>query len=167
LRTGRKCTGQDNSTGQKFPLHRPIAIDPLPNMLEYRARNIGTTFACAIAQSASRRTEHQMSISSVTGFSPVTSTFSPQNISSAGSASASAATSQGDSVVQDFLNYAKMSPMERMREEILKGLGLTDQQFKELSPAQQQAVDQKIQQIMLQQLQQKAGATGQVVDVSA
>jgi hypothetical protein len=60
-----------------------------------------------------------------------------------------------------------MSPMERMREEILKGLGLTDQQFKELSPAQQQAVDQKIQQIMLQQLQQKAGATGQVVDVSA
>lgn len=97
-----------------------------------------------------------MSISSVTGFSPVTNAILPQNICSAGYAGASGATSQGDSVVQDFLDYAKMTPMERMRDEILKSLGLTEQQFKELSPAQQQAVDQKIEQIMQQKLQQNA-----------
>jgi hypothetical protein len=108
-----------------------------------------------------------MAISSVTGFSPVASTVFPQNVGSAGSLSANGATSQGDSVTQDFLDYAKMSPMERMRDEILKGLGLTEQQFKELSPAQQQAVDQKIQQIMMKQLQQNGGATGQLVNVSA
>jgi hypothetical protein len=108
-----------------------------------------------------------MSISSVTGLSPVTSTILPQNVGSAASASASGITSQGDSVVQDFLDYAKMSPMERMREEILKSLGLTDQQFKELSPAQQQAVNQKIEQIMQQQLQQNSGKTGQLVNISA
>ena len=107
-----------------------------------------------------------MSISSVTGFSPVASTIFPQNAGSAGSASASGATSQGDNVVQDFLDYAKMTPMQRMREEILKSLGLTEQQFKELSPAQQQAVNQKVQQIMQQQLQQNSGKTGQLVNIS-
>ena len=108
-----------------------------------------------------------MSISSVTGFSLVTSGAFQPNVSSAGSASAIGAASQGDSVTQDFLDYAKMSPMERMRAEILKSLGLTEQQYKELSPAQQQAVDQKVQQIMMKQLQQNAGATGQLVNVSA
>lgn len=108
-----------------------------------------------------------MSISSVTGFSPVTNAILPQNVGSAGSASASGTTSQGDSVVQDFLDYAKMTPAQRMRDEILKSLGLTEQQFKELSPAQQQAVNQKIEQIMQQQIQQNAGKTGQLVDVSA
>lgn len=108
-----------------------------------------------------------MSISSVTGFSPVPGAILPQTAGSAASASASATTSQGNSVVQDFLDYAKMSPMERMREEILKSLGLTEQQFKQLPPAQQQAVNQKVEQIMLQQLQQKSGTTGQLVNVSA
>ena len=39
--------------------------------------------------------------------------------------------------------------------------------FEKLSPAQQQAVNQKIQQIMLQQIQQNEGKTGQLVNVSA
>ena len=89
------------------------------------------------------------------------------NAGSSASAGASGATSQGNSVVQDFLDYAKMSPAERMRENILKSLGMTEQQFEKLSPAQQQAVNQKIQQIMLQQIQQNSGKTGQLVNVSA
>jgi hypothetical protein len=114
-----------------------------------------------------------MSISSVTAFGPITSAMFPQtggssaSASSSGTTSQSKSTSQGNSVVQDFLDYAKMSPAERMRENILKSLGLTEQQFEKLSPAQQQAVNQKIQQIMLQQMQQNAGKTGQLVNVSA
>jgi hypothetical protein len=107
-----------------------------------------------------------MSISSATAFGPITSAMFPQTGGSSASASASG-TSQGNSVVQDFLDYAKMSPAERMRENILKSLGLTEQQFEKLSPAQQQAINQKIQQIMLQQIQQNAGKTGQLVNVSA
>lgn len=91
-----------------------------------------------------------MPISSVTAFGPVTNAMLPQSAGS--SASASGTTSQGNSVVQDFLDYAKMSPAERMRENILKSLGMTEQQFEKLSPTQQQAVNQKIQQIMLQQI---------------
>jgi hypothetical protein len=114
-----------------------------------------------------------MSISSATAFGPIKSALFPQTAGSSASASgttsasSSGTTSQGNSVVQDFLDYAKMSPAERMRENILKSLGLTEQQFEKLSPAQQQAVNQKIQQIMLQQMQQNAGKTGQLVNVSA
>src|SRR5580692_7587813 len=67
-----------------------------------------------------------MSISSVTAFGPITSTMFPQTAGSSASAngttsaSASGTPSQSNSVVQDFLDYAKMSPAERMRENILK-----------------------------------------------
>jgi hypothetical protein len=75
--------------------------------------------------------------------------------------------SKSDSVVQQFLDYAKMSPMERMRAEILKSMGLTEDDLKKMSPEQQKAVEQKIEQIIKQKLEKNAGQTGQVVDVSA
>ena len=65
------------------------------------------------------------------------------------------------------MDYAKMSPMERMRAQILKSMGLTEDDLKKMSPEQQKAVEQKIEQIIKQELQKNAGQTGQVVDVSA
>jgi TPP-dependent pyruvate/acetoin dehydrogenase alpha subunit len=76
-------------------------------------------------------------------------------------------TSKADDVVQQFMDYAKMSPMERMRAQILKSMGLTEDDLKKMSPEQQKAVEQKIEQMIKQQLQKNAGQTGQVVDVSA
>jgi ABC-type transporter MlaC component len=70
-------------------------------------------------------------------------------------------------VVQQFLDYAKMDPMARMRANILKSMGLTEDDLKNMTPEQQKAVEQKIEQIIQQELQKKAGKTGQVVDVSA
>jgi hypothetical protein len=75
-------------------------------------------------------------------------------------------TAQDNSVVQ-FLNYAKMSPMDRLRANILKSMGLTEDQRKALPPDQQKAVEQKIQQIIQQDMQKKANQPGQLVDVSA
>jgi hypothetical protein len=40
----------------------------------------------------------------------------------------------GDNVVQQFMDYAKMSPMERMRAQILKSMGLTEDDLKKMSP---------------------------------
>jgi hypothetical protein len=73
----------------------------------------------------------------------------------------------GDNVVQQFMDYAKMSPMERMRANILKSMGLTEDDLKKMSPEQQKAVEQKIEQIIKQELQKNAGQTGQLVNVSA
>src|ERR1700744_3366277 len=48
-------------------------------------------------------------------------------------------TPKGDDVVQQFMDYAKMSPMERMRAQILKSMGLTEDDLKKMSPEQQKA----------------------------
>jgi len=76
-------------------------------------------------------------------------------------------TSKGADVVQQFMDYAKMSPMERLRASILKSLGLTEDDLKKMTPAQQKAVEQKIEQLIKEDMQKNAGKTGQVVDLSA
>ena len=82
-------------------------------------------------------------------------------------ASGSASASQENSVVQDFLNYAKESPAERLRASILKSMGLTEQQLDQMPPAQRQAVEKKIEEIIKQKLQQNGGQPGQLVNTSA
>jgi TPP-dependent pyruvate/acetoin dehydrogenase alpha subunit len=110
-----------------------------------------------------------------------TSYFGPtaaKATSNAGTASAATSTSatspamdklksKGNDVVQEFMDYAKMDPMERMRANILKSMGLTEDDVKNMSPEQQKAVEQKIAQMIRQELQKNAGKAGQVVDVSA
>ena len=97
---------------------------------------------------------------------------SPGSAASAASGSATAsgsldATPQDNSVVKNFLNYARLSPAERLRANILKSLGLTEDQLKALPPDQQKAVEQKIEQLIRQALQKKLGTSGQLVNVSA
>jgi hypothetical protein len=91
---------------------------------------------------------------------------------STGGANAASALADGDasgddSVVQDFLNYAKMDPIQRLRANILKSMGLTQADLNAMTPAQQQAVEQKIEQLIKQELQKNADKTGQLVDLSA
>jgi hypothetical protein len=102
-----------------------------------------------------------------TGFSATSkssSSASPGGTAASGNLGGAA---QDNSVAQQFLNYAKMSPMERLRANILKSMGLTEDQLKALPPDQQKAVEQKIQQIIQQEMQKNAGKTGQVVNLSA
>jgi hypothetical protein len=76
-------------------------------------------------------------------------------------------TSPGNDVEQEFLKYAHMSPIDRMRANILKSMGLTEDDVKNMPPQQRQAVEQKIKDLIEQQLQKNADKKGQVVDVSA
>jgi hypothetical protein len=96
------------------------------------------------------------------------SSSSPAGGSGTGAkASGSASASQDNSVVQDFLNYAKESPAERLRASILKSMGLTEQQLDQMPPAQRQAVEKKIEETIKQKLQQNGGQPGQLVNASA
>ena len=80
----------------------------------------------------------------------------------------SASGSLGDSSVeQQFLKYAQMSPMDRMRANILKSMGLSEDDLKNMSPEQQKAVEQKIKDVIEQQFEKNAGKAGQAVDISA
>src|ERR1700761_8267707 len=82
------------------------------------------------------------------------------------SATASPNSAIGDQSAQDyFMKYAAMSPMERMRENILQGMGISDDQLKAMSPDQQKAVEEKIK----EQIEKETGAngnkSGQLIDV--
>ena len=52
---------------------------------------------------------------------------------------------------QKFLEYAKMTPAERMHAQMLAQLGLTEDQFKAMSPADQQKIEDKIRDMVKKQ----------------
>lgn len=71
-----------------------------------------------------------------------------------------------------FLAYAKMSPAEKMRASLLAGMGLTEDQLKNMSPDQQKAIEQKIEDQIKQAAQkqmEKSGGTagGFFTDIKA
>lgn len=116
-----------------------------------------------------------MQIPSPTSYFGSTATKTTSNAGAASSPSSTNTTSsataklspKGNDVVQEFMDYAKMDPMARFRASILKSMGLTEDDLKSMPPEKQKAVEQKIEQLIQQQLQKNAGKTGQVVDVSA
>jgi hypothetical protein len=79
----------------------------------------------------------------------------------------SSGTPLGNLLEQEFLKYAHMNPLERMRANILKSMGLTEQDVQNMTPQQRQAVEQKIKDLIEQQFQKNADKKGQLVDVSA
>lgn len=107
---------------------------------------------------------------SITGFSP-TSAFGPLTSSSSSSSSStslSASASAAKTAAQQFMAYANMTPAQRMQAEMLSQLGLTEDQFKALPPAEQQKVEEKIQQMIKQQLDNNNDKrTGMITDKSA
>jgi hypothetical protein len=107
-----------------------------------------------------------MQISSLFDSSPVTSSLSQQTSestssfagyfldSSGSSTGSSSSTSDGDQVdnaVQEFLDYAHETPEQRLFSNWLGSEGISEQDYKAMSPAQQQALHNKF----AQQLQDK------------
>ncbi|MGF6425459.1 hypothetical protein [Bradyrhizobium elkanii] len=82
-------------------------------------------------------------------------------------ADATGGSSPGDTVEQKFLKYAQMSPMDRMRANILKSMGMSEEDLKNMTPDQRAAVEQKIKELIEQAFQKNAGKAGQAVDISA
>ncbi len=52
---------------------------------------------------------------------------------------------------QKFLEYAKMTPAERMHAAMLAQMGLTEDQFKAMDPAAQQKIEEKIRDMIQKQ----------------
>ncbi|HUO00619.1 MAG TPA: hypothetical protein VMU69_30860 [Bradyrhizobium sp.] len=76
--------------------------------------------------------------------------------------------SQDDSIVQQFLQFANMTPAQRMFAQMLNKLGISQDEFDAMTPAEQQKVEQKIQQMIKQQVQNSSDKqTGVITDISA
>jgi hypothetical protein len=75
-------------------------------------------------------------------------------------------TTSSDSVAGNFLKYAKMSPLERMRANILKGMNMTEDQLSALSLQERQKVEDQIKD-QVKKLMANNGGTDRLVDIRA
>lgn len=77
-----------------------------------------------------------------------------------------AAKKDASSVEGEFLKYAKMSPLERMRASILKGMKMTEEQLAALPQSERTKIEDQIKE---QIKKMKAGndKKGQLIDMSA
>ena len=71
-----------------------------------------------------------------------------------------------EDVESEFLAYARMSPAERMRDNILKSMGLTEDDVNAMSPADRQKLEDKIKELIKQQMEAAAKKKGQLLDVA-
>jgi len=74
------------------------------------------------------------------------------------------------SAKDDFLKYQAMTPAQKMRAMILAKLGVTEEQLKAMSPEDRAKIEQKLKDMIKQQVQNdpnKKGKTGQIADVLA
>jgi hypothetical protein len=74
---------------------------------------------------------------------------------------------QAQSPEQQFLQYANMTPAQRLFASMLGKLGITEDQFKAMSPADQQKIEDKIRDMIKKQLDNNAQKpTGMITDKS-
>jgi hypothetical protein len=82
--------------------------------------------------------------------------------------STSLTTKSAQSAAQQFQEYASMTPAQRLQAQMLAKLSLTEDQFKAMSPADQQTVEDKIRDMIKQQLSDSNdNRTGMITDKTA
>lgn len=82
----------------------------------------------------------------------------PNKLQANKTSSALAATKQVEQTAeQKFLDYAKKSPAEKIRDALLQSIGVTEEEMKNMTPEQRKDVEQKIADKIKETLEQKAG----------
>jgi TPP-dependent pyruvate/acetoin dehydrogenase alpha subunit len=72
------------------------------------------------------------------------------------------------SAEQKFLEWAKMTPAERMHAQMLSQLGISEDQFKAMDPAAQQKIEEQIRDMIKKQAENGTDKrTGLITDKSA
>jgi hypothetical protein len=78
-----------------------------------------------------------------------------------------APSAQAKTPAQQFMEYANMTPAQRMFASMLGKLGITQDQFNSMTPAEQQKVEDKIRDMIKKQLDNTANKpTGLITDKS-
>lgn len=88
-------------------------------------------------------------------------------------ATPAAAVTKPKTSYQELEDYVKMTPAQRMRVDLLKKLGLTEEDLAAMSPEERQGVEAKMRDMIQQQMQQAAKQqfapkrVGQWIDTTA
>jgi hypothetical protein len=100
--------------------------------------------------------------------SPAPSIVPSKSSSPLPSATSSLAAKPAETAAQKFTDYANMTPAQRLQAEMMSQLGITEDQFKAMSPADQAKVMDKIRDMIKQQAQNTGDQrTGLLTDISA
>ena len=95
------------------------------------------------------------------GVSSLYSSLNPKQSKPAASTQAG-----GSDVISQFLAYQKMTPEQKLRDAVLKKLGMTEDGVKALPPQAQKEAEEKIQQEMKNMIQNKMAEKGILVDIT-
>jgi hypothetical protein len=71
-----------------------------------------------------------------------------------------------ENVREEFLSYARMSPMERMRASILKSMNMTEDDLNAMSADARKKVEQKIEELIKQEIEKDLGKKGVLIDIA-
>jgi len=83
-------------------------------------------------------------------------------------ASSAGSSSSADSPEATLLAYFRMTPAQKMRFDIMSQMGITQEDYDKMTPAQKAVVDAKIKEKMKEEVQQMSEKkTGLLVDVTA
>lgn len=106
---------------------------------------------------------------SIASIGPRNSVFTPATSAPASSPKTEgAAASGGKSLNAELDDYLKMSPAQRLRESLLKKLGLSEDDLAKMGPEERKKVDQQMSDLAKQEMQKASEkAKGNMVDVSA
>ncbi|OIN86980.1 MAG: hypothetical protein AUJ12_03565 [Alphaproteobacteria bacterium CG1_02_46_17] len=104
----------------------------------------------------------------------IISTYSSYGSSSVGvsttknaSTSTSKPSSQINDAITQFLEYQKMTPEEKMRDAILKKLGMTEEDIAALSPDERAKIEEKIKDMIKEEIENKMAEKGILIDLSS
>lgn len=75
--------------------------------------------------------------------------------------------SQINDAITQFLEYQKMTPEEKMRDAILKKLGMTEEDIAALSPDERAQIEEKIKDMMKEEIENKMAEKGILIDLSS
>lgn len=98
---------------------------------------------------------------------PPIGTSSSYGAASTTKSSGSKALKTDADTIADFLAFQKMSPEKKIREAILKKLGITEDNLKAMSPQRLKDVEEKITEEMKQMINGKMAEKGIIVDILA
>jgi hypothetical protein len=91
----------------------------------------------------------------------------PSVLPSKSASPTSLAAKPAETAAQKFMDYANMTPAQRMQAEMMSQLGITEDQFKAMSPADQAKVMDKIRDLIKQQAQNSSTQRpGLITDMS-
>jgi len=100
--------------------------------------------------------------------------FGANPVAGAGSASPYASNGASGSIAgqktpkEEFLEYARMTPAEKLRESVLRSLGVSEEELKRMDSKERQRIEEQVRELIRQKVESDGSdQKGAIVDVTA